>query len=98
MAYEDDVILKKPFDFKISDFIVGSTKKKKVLSKQEQKWWLEFLKKDLYYSKYYDDYVILLGTGMRVSEFCGLTKKIWTLKTEQYAWIIKSCIKRMEAK
>ncbi len=75
MAYEDDVILKNPFDFKISDFIVGSTKKKKVLSKQEQKWWLEFLKKDLYYSKYYDDYVILLGTGMRVSEFCGLTKK-----------------------
>ena len=28
----------------------------------------------LYYKKYYDEFVVLLGTGMRVSEFCGLTK------------------------
>lgn len=26
------------------------------------------------YSKYYDEFVVLLETGMRVSEFCGLTK------------------------
>ena len=26
------------------------------------------------YKKYYDEFVVLLETGMRVSEFCGLTK------------------------
>ena len=27
------------------------------------------------YSKYYDEFVVLLDTGLRVSEFCGLTRK-----------------------
>ena len=26
-------------------------------------------------NEYYDEFVVLFGTGMRVSEFCGLTKK-----------------------
>lgn len=34
---------------------------------------LDFIKNDKYYSKYYDGMYILFKTGMRVSEFCGLT-------------------------
>ena len=36
---------------------------------------MDFIKNDSTYCKYYDEFVVLLGTGMRVSEFCGLTKK-----------------------
>lgn len=35
---------------------------------------MDFIQTDRTYSKYYDEFVVLLGTGMRVSEFCGLTK------------------------
>ena len=36
--------------------------------------WMNFIKYDKTYSKYYDEFVVLLETGMRVSEFCGLTQ------------------------
>ncbi len=35
-----------------------------------------FIRRDKTYAKYYDEFVVLLGTGMRVSEFCGLNKKL----------------------
>ena len=35
---------------------------------------MDFIREDKTYCKYYDEFVVLLGTGMRVSEFCGLTK------------------------
>ena len=35
--------------------------------------WLDFVKNDSTYRKYYDEFIVLLGTGLRVSEFCGLT-------------------------
>ena len=33
------------------------------------------IRQDRTYQKYYDDIFILLKTGLRISEFCGLTKK-----------------------
>lgn len=35
---------------------------------------MSFFKEDKFYRKHYDEFVVLLGTGMCVSEFCGLTK------------------------
>lgn len=35
---------------------------------------MTFIKEDSHYCRYYDEFNVLLGTGMRVSEFCGLTK------------------------
>jgi len=35
---------------------------------------MDFIREDKTYCKYYDEFVVLLQTGMRVSEFCGLTK------------------------
>ena len=35
---------------------------------------MNFIKNDSHYCRYYDEFNVLLGTGMRVSEFCGLTK------------------------
>lgn len=35
----------------------------------------KYIEGDNTYHKYYDEFVVLLETGMRVSEFCGLTRK-----------------------
>ena len=44
------------------------------MAEEQQTLWMDFIRKDKTYAKYYDEFVVLLGTGMRVSEFCGLTK------------------------
>ena len=75
MACNEDVIRKNPFDFKITDVVPNNSKKREALTKDEQIEWLSFIKNDKTYCKYYDEFVVLLNTGMRVSEFCGLTSK-----------------------
>ena len=44
------------------------------MTEEQQELWMGFIREDKTYAKYYDEFVVLLGTGMRVSEFCGLTK------------------------
>lgn len=73
MAYDEDIIRKNPFDFKLSDIIPNNTQKRVAMTNKEQKIWMDFIKNDKTYCKYYDEFVVLLQTGLRVSEFCGLT-------------------------
>ena len=75
MAFEEDVIRRNPFDFIITKYVPNDSKRREALTESEQEIWMEFIKNDNTYKKYYDEFVVLLGTGMRVSEFCGLTKK-----------------------
>jgi len=35
---------------------------------------LSLVQSDKVYQKYYDEIIILLGTGLRISELCGLTE------------------------
>ena len=44
------------------------------MTDKQQEIWMDFIREDKIYTKYYDEFVVLLETGMRVSEFCGLTK------------------------
>ena len=44
------------------------------MTQEQQEIWMGFIRGDKTYRKYYDEFVVLLETGMRVSEFCGLTK------------------------
>ena len=74
LAYNEDAIRKNPFDFKLSDVIVNDSKKRIAMTDAQQSTWMGFIQRDKTYSKYYDEFVVLLGTVMRVSEFCGLTK------------------------
>lgn len=74
MAYEEDILRKNPFDFKLSDVVKNDSQKRVAMTPEQQKTWMDFIRNDKTYSKYYDEFVILLETGMRVSEFCGLTK------------------------
>ena len=75
MACNEDAIRKNPFDFKITDVVPNNSKKREALTEDEQIEWLSFIKNDKTYCKYYDEFVVLLNTGMCVSEFCGLTSK-----------------------
>ena len=73
MAYEEDVIKRNPFDFDLTVVVPNNAKPRQALTDQELTDWLDFVRNDSTYRKYYDEFIVLLGTGLRVSEFCGLT-------------------------
>lgn len=73
MAIQDDCIRKNPFDFALNTVIEDDTTPKVPLSPAQEKSFLAFIENDEVYKKYYDEIVILLGTGLRISELCGLT-------------------------
>ena len=72
-AIQDDCIRKNPFDFHINTVIEDDTEPKIPLSPMQEERLLSFVKSDKVYYKYYDELIILLGTGLRISELCGLT-------------------------
>ena len=74
MAYNEDIIRRNPFDFKLVDVVPNDSQKRIAMTAEQQELWMGFIWADTTYTKYYDECVVLLGTGMRVSEFCGLTK------------------------
>ena len=73
LAVEDDLIVKNPFDFELSSVIVNDSVKREALSRKDERRFLDFIKHDKHFSKYYDGVYILFKTGLRISEFCGLT-------------------------
>ena len=75
MACDEDAIRKNPFIFKLTDVVPNDSEKRIALTKDQLNTWMTFIREDSTYSKYYDEFVVLLETGMRVSEFCGLTMK-----------------------
>ena len=72
MAVDDDIIRKNPFKFKLSDVVPKDAYVRDALTKEQQEKYLQFVQDCG--GNYYDDIVILLGTGLRVSELYGLTK------------------------
>lgn len=75
MAYNEEIVRRNPFNFKLTDVVVNDSRKRISMTEKQQKVWMDFIRSDKVYSRYYDEFVVLLGTGMRVSEFCGLTVK-----------------------
>lgn len=74
MAVEDDIIRRNPFSFSVVDVVPNDSVKRNALTAQEQDLFLAYVLSDKCRKRYYDEIVILLGTGMRISELCGLTK------------------------
>ena len=74
LAVQDDYIRKNPFDFQLSTMIEDNTEQKAPLTPEQEESLLSFMQGDSVYRKYYDEVIILLGTGLRVSELCGLTE------------------------
>lgn len=73
MAYEDDLIRKNPFQFLLADAVVNDSVRREAITRDQERKFLEFVKTDKHFSKYYEGVFILFKTGMRISEFCGLT-------------------------
>ena len=74
-AYEDYMIRRNPFSFQLSEVIVNDSVRREALTPEEERKFLEFVKEDSHFSRYYDGIYILFKTGLRISEFCGLTLK-----------------------
>src|SRR5699024_3312299 len=73
IAIQDDYVRKNPFDFQLNTVIDDDTVPKIALTKEQGEKLLAFTKADKTYSKNHDEILILLKTGLRISEFGGLT-------------------------
>lgn len=72
MAVDDDLIRKNPFKFELSNLLKDDTNKRNALTADEEALFLNYLQ-EYGNINYYQEIVILLGTGLRVSELYGLT-------------------------
>ena len=75
MAVEDDLLRKNPFEFQLCTVVVNDSVTRQAITKEQEELFLEFIRNDDHYSKYYNGMFILFKTGLRISEFCGLTVK-----------------------
>lgn len=75
LATDDDMIRKNPFSFELVEVVVNDSVRRDALSRENERKLLDFIKNDSHYKKYYEGIYILFKTGMRISEFCGLTIK-----------------------
>lgn len=75
MAVDDDLIRKNPFEFQLATVVVNDSVTREAITRKQQREFLRFIKEDKYFCKYYDGIYILFNTGLRVSEFVGLTVK-----------------------
>ena len=73
LAIDDDCIQKNPFSFDLSSVIVNDSKTREGLNGKDEKRFLEYVKSDPHFCRYYEGIYILFKTGLRISEFCGLT-------------------------
>lgn len=73
MAMDDDLIRKNPFQFHLGDVLYNDSEKRHALTPKQEEEFLRFVREDNHFSRYYDVIYILLNTGLRISEFCGLT-------------------------
>ena len=75
MAVDDDVLHKNPFGFELAGVVVNDSVTREALTREQMRKFLKFVHDDNVYCKYYEVVYILFHTGMRISEFCGLTIK-----------------------
>ena len=73
MAVDDDLIRKNPFDFQLVTVVVNDSVTREAITRKQERAFLEFVKNDKHFSKYYEGIYILFHTGLRISEFVGLT-------------------------
>ena len=75
MAVDDDILVKNSFGFQLVGVLVNDAVTREAITKDQMRKFLKFVHDDVVYCKYYEVVYILFHTGMRISEFCGLTLK-----------------------
>ena len=73
MAVKDDLIRKNPFEFQLATVVVNDSVTREAVSRADERRFLNFVKEDPHYCRYYEGMFILFNTGLRISEFVGLT-------------------------
>ena len=73
MAYQDGLLTRNPFSFELATVVVNDSVTREAITRAQERAFLKFIQEDKCYSKYYDGIFILFNTGLRISEFCGLT-------------------------
>ena len=69
----DDWIQKTPFEFQLATVVVNDSVTREAITRKQERAFLEFVKQDKHFRKYYEGIYILFKTGLRISEFVGLT-------------------------
>ena len=80
MAVDDDLIRKNPFEFQLATVVVNDSVTRDAITRKQERAFLEFVKNDKHFSRYYEGIYILFKTGLRISEFVGLTMQDIDLK------------------
>ncbi|MCH5343994.1 MAG: site-specific integrase [Acetatifactor sp.] len=75
IAVDDDMIRKNPFGFELATVIYNDSVTREALTREQERRFMKFVKEDSHFRKYYDGIYILFNTGLRISEFVGLTMK-----------------------
>ena len=73
MAMDDNIIQKNPFGFQLAGVVVNDSVTREAITRDQMRKFLKFVHDDAVYCKYYEVVYILFHTGLRISEFCGLT-------------------------
>lgn len=72
MAKRNRWVLDNPFDFPLNKRKYGGQKTRDAISKKDMRRFLDFVRTDRHFSRYFDGFYLLFHTGLRISEFCGL--------------------------
>lgn len=71
---EDNIVRRNLFSFRVVDVVPNDSVTRKALTPGEKARFLTYLQEDKCRSRYYDEVIILLGTGLCISELYGLTQ------------------------
>ena len=66
MAVDDDLLGKNPFQFELNTVVVNDSVTREAITRKEERAFLEFVKNDKHFCKYYDGVYILFKTGLRI--------------------------------
>ena len=73
LAYEENALMRNPCDFSLKSIIDDDTPDVQALTQIQQESLWKFLREDTIGKRHLDMFVMLAGTGMRISEFAALT-------------------------
>ncbi len=73
LAVDDDLIHKNPFEFQLATVVFNDSVTREAITRKQERDFLKFIKEDKHFCRYYDAIYILFNTGLRISEFVGLT-------------------------
>ena len=73
MAIENEWLRNNPFNFPLLRKRYGESKTREALTRKDMRRFLDFVRTDKHFCRYFNGMYILFNTGLRISEFCALT-------------------------